>query len=142
MRYKVQVWIYRPLAGGKDHEILFLLLRPERGGFWQPVTGGVETGEVIAAAALREATEETGLPFATKPRSLDYSFAFERDGKRFEEHVFALEAPAGVPVRIDPHEHVDHRWIPAESAAKEKLKHDSNAEGLRRLLAGLKLEAR
>ena len=50
---KVQVWIYRKASGTPSQgpvEVLILKLTPERGGFWQPVTGGVEEGEDIGRA--------------------------------------------------------------------------------------------
>jgi 8-oxo-dGTP pyrophosphatase MutT (NUDIX family) len=110
-----------------------LLLKPERGGFWQPVTGGVEKGEELVDAAIREASEETSLSFPNPPESLDYQFTFEARGKTFEEHAFSLQADASGSVRLDPHEHVDFRWVAAHEASGE-LKHPSNAEGLRRLM--------
>jgi 8-oxo-dGTP pyrophosphatase MutT (NUDIX family) len=139
VKKKVQVWIHRPNKKS-GHEILLLLLKPERGGFWQPVTGGVDAGEDFDVAAMREAREETGMKFSEAVCSLDYGFEFERgDGKRFREQVYSLRAPETAPVRLDPHEHVDHRWVTLDEARAElpRLKHPSNAEGLRRLLARL-----
>ncbi len=54
-RKKVQV-----LVTYKD-EILLFKLSPERGGFWQNITGGVDAGEDFLSAAYRELWEETGL---------------------------------------------------------------------------------
>lgn len=59
-----------------DGAVLLLKRVPERGGFWQPVTGKVEVFETPVQAAQRELKEETG--FEAPPVSLDY------------EHVFAL----------------------------------------------------
>lgn len=134
-KLKVQVWIYREKAPGAL-EVLLLLLRPERGGFWQPVTGGVEKGEGLSEAALREAQEETGLEYGHAPVSLDYQFRFysPKFERECEEHAFALEAPASGKVKTDPHEHVDFRWVAASEALAE-LKHPSNAEALKRFLA-------
>jgi len=41
----------------------YLLLKrlPERNGFWQPVTGGLEEGETRTEALYREIREETGI---------------------------------------------------------------------------------
>jgi dATP pyrophosphohydrolase len=132
LKLKVQVWIYRKTGDGPV-EVLLLKLNPERGSYWQPVTGGVEPGEKVEDAALREAREETGLDFKAKPQALDYVFRFysPRQERECEEHVFALQARAG-KVTLDPHEHVESRWVLASEAEKE-LRHPSNAEGLRRL---------
>jgi len=127
-RRKVEVWIYRP-----DGQYLVLLLTPERGGFWQPVTGSVEPGEKIEAAALREATEETGLTFLNPVESLDSDFVFESRGEVFREHGFALKAPPTGKIRLDPDEHVAFRWVSAEEALK-LMRFPENAAMLKLLL--------
>src|SRR5258707_3811396 len=40
--------------------VLLLHRRPERGNFWQPITGSIEEGELPADTARRELAEETG----------------------------------------------------------------------------------
>lgn len=141
MRSKVQVWIYREegAPGARTIKVLLLRTTTGRGGFWQPVTGSVEEGESLEEAAVREATEETGLPFNGAPRSLSYSFEFDGRWGRAREHVFALEACAG-EVKLDPGEHVESEWIEFQDAGK-RLSFDSNREGWNRLrlrLAGSK----
>jgi 8-oxo-dGTP pyrophosphatase MutT (NUDIX family) len=42
-------------------EYLLLKRLPEKNGFWQPITGGVEEGETQEEALLREVIEETGV---------------------------------------------------------------------------------
>jgi 8-oxo-dGTP pyrophosphatase MutT (NUDIX family) len=134
---KVQVWIYR-LAPAGSLEVLLLFLTQERGGFWQPVTGGVDAGESYLDAALREANEETQLLFEASPFSLDYAFSFSARGHGYEEHVFGLNASELQDPILDPREHTDFKWVsPAE--AFRNLKHASNAEGLTRLLKKLKV---
>ena len=129
MKQKVQVWIHRP-----GPEVLILLTRPDRGGFWQPVTGGVESGERPVAAALREASEESGLSFTEEPQALDFEFTFEREGETLREFTFGLRAPGGkASIRLDSHEHVDSRWVTPE-VALGMLKHESNAQALKKLL--------
>lgn len=58
----VACWPYRVGAGGRL-EILLIHRAPGRvyPGLWQCVTGGLEPGETMAAGALRELVEETGL---------------------------------------------------------------------------------
>ncbi len=59
----VECWVFRndPATGGLE----VLLLRRARHrifpGLWQCVTGGIEPGERVPAAAMREVEEETGL---------------------------------------------------------------------------------
>lgn len=130
---KVQVWIH---GQGK---VLLLLMQPARGGFWQPVTGGVENGESFEQAALREAREETGIEFGTSlPVSIGHQFEFEdRLGRgTVEEQVFSLQAPPGAvgqPVTLDPKEHQSCQWTTPD-AALPLLHFPSNQEALRKLL--------
>ena len=125
---KVQVWIHSP------RKVLILKTNEKRGYFWQPVTGGVEEGEDLAAAALREASEETGARFGQPIVPLGYRFTFERKGRPIEETVFALGTDQEFDVRLDPAEHIEARWVSPEEAL-ELVKFESNREGLRRLIA-------
>src|SRR5512132_2863360 len=47
--------------------VLLLHRRPERGNFWQPITGTIEAGEQPMAAAVREVFEETGQRATPEP---------------------------------------------------------------------------
>ena len=131
-RAKVQVWIRRPGPQG-FWQVLLLLTRPDRGGFWQPVTGSVETGESLPEAAIREATEETGIHFSAQPRELGVQFTFrDRWEKDSEETAFELEAPADAKVKVDPSEHVDFVWLTSDEA-KSRLGYPTYVEALGRL---------
>ena len=57
MRQSIEAWIYHP----EDREILLLKVENEKVSFWQPITGGIESGESPEEACLREIKEETGL---------------------------------------------------------------------------------
>ena len=57
MRQSIEAWIYHP----EDGEILLLKVENEKVSFWQPITGGIESGESPEEACLREIKEETGL---------------------------------------------------------------------------------
>lgn len=136
---KVQVWIYTKINSNEikdDILVLLLLTRPDRGNFWQPVTGSVEPGETLTEAALRETYEETGLPFKNSPLQLKYDFAFISRGKNIHEYCFAIETPQLRPPVIDPREHIDFQWM-NPSQAKNLLKHVSNQEALSALIKTL-----
>ena len=60
MRQSIEAWIYHP----EDGEILLLRVEDEKVSFWQPITGGIESGESPEEACLREIKEETGLLLA------------------------------------------------------------------------------
>ena len=60
IRPSIEAWIYHP----EEREILLLKVENEKVSFWQPITGGIESGESPEEACLREIKEETGLLLA------------------------------------------------------------------------------
>jgi 8-oxo-dGTP pyrophosphatase MutT (NUDIX family) len=92
-----------------------------------PVTGKLEEGEEIAAAAAREAKEETGL--SGDLFDLGYVHEYEsRGGKHFREHAFLLRVSDRGPVRLsDEHDHFD--WV-APDAARAALSWPAHREAL------------
>ena len=110
---------------------VLLLERAARPGYWQSVTGSLDRlDEPLAAAALREVREETGIespPQALRDWNLAYTFEIYAQWRhRFApgtthntEHLFSLELPARVPVTLAADEHVASQWLPwAEAAAR------------------------
>ena len=113
-----------------DSEVLLLRRIPQRGGFWQILTGRREPGESPLATAAREVYEETGLaPALSDLIDLHYAHSFALDPARIpglppgaraprfaHETAFALRVPEGTEVRLDPTEHDAHRWAPIPEA--------------------------
>jgi 8-oxo-dGTP pyrophosphatase MutT (NUDIX family) len=116
----VACWLFRLAPDG----IEILLIRRAAGrpyaGLWQCVTGRLEPGERITAAALREVEEETGL----RPDDLEVVFETELVNLFHEVLVDALMVEAVFAARVRPEatvtlsdEHDDQRWLaPAEAA--------------------------
>jgi 8-oxo-dGTP pyrophosphatase MutT (NUDIX family) len=129
IRPKVQVWLWARVGGAR--RVLLLKLRPERGGFWQPVTGSVDQGESFDAAAARELGEETGF-ISGGAKRLGCEFGFWNGKQPFWEVVYHAEAPNEFAAQLDTREHVDSRWVSVDEAMG-LLKHESNREALRRL---------
>ena len=99
--------------------MLLLRRNSERGPHrWVPAGGKVEAGESERDAAAREVLEETGLDVGTTIFPLDCSYAFERDGRTFEEEAFAAPAPAGWEPLLDPVEHDGYAWFSLDDAAR------------------------
>ena len=127
MAYKIPVstlvLVYTP-------DLLVLLL--ERADFrdhWQSVTGSQEPGEALIDTACRELAEETGIDAAEYGDLADWhvanvyeifpqwAYRYPPGTTRNTEHVFGLEVPGPVPVRLEPREHLRHVWMPWQEAA-------------------------
>jgi len=110
---------------------VLLLERALRPGYWQSVTGSVDyDDEPLERAARRELQEETGIDAgAGRLTRWNVVYRFEiypQWRSRFApgvvhnvEHVFALELPMRVPVRVASDEHLAFAWLPWREAAAE-----------------------
>lgn len=127
---QIEVFFYKRLPDGKYS---FLLMRrvPDRGGFWQPLTGGVEHGETLEEAIVREADEETGITEMVEVVDSNYHYEFTDEGRSHVEYIFGAEVPVSTNVRLS-HEHDDLRWVNKDEAL-QLLKWPGNKEGLRKL---------
>lgn len=107
---------------------VLLIERAARPGYWQSVTGSIDRpDEPLEDAAVREVFEETGIVAVRKVlRRWDVMRTFEiypHWRHRFapgtthnDEHMFSLEVPAAVPVRLAPDEHTAWQWLPWKAA--------------------------
>jgi dATP pyrophosphohydrolase len=109
---------------------VLLLERADKPGFWQSVTGSLDTeDEPPLLAAQRELQEETGL-IAHQAAWSDWDFSqvyeiFPHWRYRYApgvthntEHVFSVCVAAHAPVRLSPREHLQSRWLPWQDAAE------------------------
>lgn len=109
---------------------VLLLERASHAGYWQSVTGSREGEEALADTARREVGEETGID-ASAYRLIDWHLSnrFEifaewrhryADGVTHNlEHVFSLEVPSRLPVRLAADEHTAALWLPWRDAAEK-----------------------
>lgn len=142
----VECWVFRvdPASGGV--EILLIRRSPHRifPGLWQCVTGGVEPGERIPAAALREVEEETGFG----PAEIEALFDLDQVAPFYDEGADAVVVSAIFAARVRPdavarpsHEHDAMRWVPAAEAPQIAI-WPSYAESVRRVTEVLSDPAR
>jgi 8-oxo-dGTP pyrophosphatase MutT (NUDIX family) len=116
-----------------DNKIEYLLLKrtPERNGFWQPVTGGLEEGETRAEALCREIEEEIGTKNLIRVIEGLYYFEFS-DPNLNQEYVYGVEVSSTEEVVLDGKEHSEYRWCSIQDAL-QLLNWKENKEALKRL---------
>jgi dihydroneopterin triphosphate diphosphatase len=108
---------------------VLLIERADHPGFWQSVTGSQDEGESLRDTAIREVEEETGIDARRYPlqkwnlRNVFEIYPVWRH--RFApgvthntEHVFGLEVPRELAVRVAPREHLAAQWLPWNEAAE------------------------
>jgi 8-oxo-dGTP pyrophosphatase MutT (NUDIX family) len=124
----VAVQLFRRTPDGV--QFLMLHRQPERGGFWQGVTGAPMPGESDAEAAIRETREETGYDVSSRLLTLATRYAYRLRADA-ADHWTSLYGPAAtsipvvsfgaevaeasVPV-LDLVEHDDFTWCSYEAA--------------------------
>ena len=116
-RIQVEVIIFRKTKGKTEY--LLLKRIPTRGGFWQPVTGGLEKGETLLEAARREVKEETGIENITRLIENVHFFTFDDHPTLEKEYVFAAEIDSKEKIIFDKNiypEHDKHRWCTLKDA--------------------------
>lgn len=142
----VECWVFRvrPPDGLDDRrrdaervEILLIRRAAHRifPGLWQCVTGGVEPGERVPMAALREVEEETGFG----ADAVEAFYDLDQAAPFYDESADALVVSAIFAVRVHPdavartsHEHDAARWTAAGDAPGVAI-WPSYAESVRRV---------
>jgi dATP pyrophosphohydrolase len=122
--------------GGRMLQFLALHRTPERGGFWQPLTGGVEDyDDDTMAAVRREIGEELNVTDEqiVAVNALEYQFSFPDDQNvTLTEYAFGVELAPDTEVVLSD-EHDDLRWD-APEAISALFKWRENQEALDALL--------
>jgi 8-oxo-dGTP pyrophosphatase MutT (NUDIX family) len=118
----VECWVFRVRPGAAP-ELLLIRRAPDRifPGLWQCVTGGVEPGERIPLAALREVREEVGFG----PIEIEAFYDLDQVTHFYDEGpdavvagaIFALRVRADAEPRLS-HEHDGMRWADREEALR------------------------
>jgi lipoyl(octanoyl) transferase len=107
-----------------DGRVLLLKRAPERGGFWQPVTGRMDPGEAPIETARRELREETGADVAVTPLGYRHGFCYDPVSlgrpagpvRGCVEEAFLARLPPGFEPTLSD-EHTEAAFSPAAEAA-------------------------
>ena len=133
----------------KSNRDVLLIERADRSGFWQSVTGSLDTpDEDLALAAIREVFEETGIVVEALPvgalhnmhHKIEYEiypewrFRYAPGVTKNIEHWFALQVPDDTQVKLAPREHVAYEWLPFQEAAKKCFSR-SNGDAILKLFS-------
>jgi 8-oxo-dGTP pyrophosphatase MutT (NUDIX family) len=123
-----QVEVYFFKKEGEETKYLVMKRVPEKGGFWQPLTGGNEVGETLEETVVREAGEETGITKLNRVINTGYKFEFNDHGKDYVETIYGAEVDPNTEVKISS-EHSEYKWA-TKTEALALLKWPNNKEGL------------
>ncbi|MDQ6793862.1 MAG: NUDIX domain-containing protein [Chloroflexota bacterium] len=121
----VETWVFRCPQPGRV-EYLLIQRSDDRiyPGIWQPVTGGVDGGEFVPLAALREVAEETGLGGDAMEAFYDLdqvgAFYAEDPDAIVTSVMFAVRVQSGAEPTLS-HEHVAYEWVGVAEAERRSI---------------------
>lgn len=136
----IECWVFRVREdGGEGAGLEILLIRRSEGriypGLWQCVTGGIEPGERVPLAALRELAEETGFG----PEAIEAFYDLDQVAPFYDQGSDEVVVSAIFAVRVRPDavpslssEHDASRWVPPGDALRLAI-WPSYAESMRRI---------
>ncbi len=139
----IECWVFRVRdrgdPGSAPGGLEILLIRRAAGrifaGLWQCVTGGIEPGERVPMAALRELREETGLG----DDAIEAFYDLDQVVLFYDEGVDGVVVSAIFAVRVRPgaepvlsNEHDAYRWASPDEAMRLAI-WPSYAESMRRI---------
>ena len=114
IRQSIEAWVYHP----EEREILLLKVEAEKVSFWQPITGGIESGESPEEACLREIKEETGLLLACSSLTGLGDFLVKIDENLTIHKNLFLVLTEQKEIQISD-EHVGAQWVALDKVSSQ-----------------------
>lgn len=124
IKKSIECWIYDEA----QERFLLLHVSNQQVRFWQPITGGIEAGEMAPAAAVREISEETGIQIREGQLVKLGKQSVEIEGGLCLDKSLFLVSVARKQVQLSP-EHDDFMWVPA-AKVEERLLWPNNKASL------------
>lgn len=108
---------------------VLVLERADFTGAWQSVTGSRDDDETLFETACREVFEETGLDVKLYPLTdwqvenkyeiyTQWLHRYPPGTTHNIEHVFGLQLPGTLEIKLSPREHVKYQWLSWKDAAQ------------------------
>jgi len=112
--FKLPIKFEAILYSKKNNLFKFLLIKriPKDGGFWQPVTGTLESNESFFDCMYREIEEEINIKKdqIISVTEMIYEFTWLKNKNiNITEYVFGVEIPSNLKIILSD-EHNDYKW--------------------------------
>lgn len=119
----------------RDGRVLVILRGPQarRSGYWSPVSGSIEPGEIQADAVAREVLEEVGLVV----RPLAKVWECPTDDGSYRLHWWTTEIEPG-ELRLDPGEASAACWVDTQEFLALAPTFEGDREFFEHVLPGLR----
>lgn len=134
---KVQGILFAKVEAG----LKFLLLKRslEDGGFWQAMTGTLDSNENMITCLNREVEEEIGVKreWIKSITDMFFSFTWEKKGKLIYEYVYGVELEPEQTITLSE-EHTEYKWCSFDDAL-ELLEKDNNKNAFKEFAEYYKL---
>jgi len=111
-RFQLSAAVFVILVKGDE---ICMLKRKATGwmdGSYSLPAGGLDAGETIRCAAMREAQEEVGVQINPASLAHIHTLHSRTDGKTWVGHFFRSDSWEGTPVLHETDKHSDLRWMP------------------------------
>ena len=139
VRHSIECWIICRRVGAEDAVLLLHVVEEPDipGGFWQPITGGIEEGEASHEACVREVHEETSLRVRAEDlHQVPGRWELQLPHQVIRKDLYWVEV-SETAIRIAPAEHDDWKWVPI-SAVESELHWESNRRTWKAVLSCLR----
>lgn len=117
--YKVWVIVYRQLEDGIELLLLKPNPEPDMDRDFYVITGGIEQGETVKEAAMRETHEEIGVePLSIIDLNNSFEYTNIRNGLKVTERCFLAKVSNGSNITLNE-EHIAYKWVSIEEFRKD-----------------------